>query len=69
MRYIHDGKLRDVTIDPPPVFVFDEAQTRARGRTDTAALFASTLAKQRRMENPPLCIGHEDDSEWRWSES
>ncbi|MFP9192989.1 hypothetical protein ACLI4Q_15215 [Natrialbaceae archaeon A-CW1-1] len=68
MRYIHDGKLRDVTIDPPPIFVFDEAQTRARGRTNTAFL-ASTLAKQRRIENPPFCIDHEDDSEWRWSES
>ncbi|MFP8957167.1 hypothetical protein ACLI4Y_10585 [Natrialbaceae archaeon A-CW3] len=67
MRYIHNGKLRDVTIDPPPVFVIDEAQTRARGRTNTA-LLASTLAKQRRMDSPPLCIGHEDDGEWRWSE-
>ncbi|UTF52820.1 hypothetical protein [Natronosalvus rutilus] len=68
MRYIHDGALRDTTIDPPPVFVFDESQTPARGRTNTAALMASILAKQRRLENRPLCIGHEDKSEWRWSE-
>ncbi|MFC7232171.1 hypothetical protein ACFQMM_13705 [Saliphagus sp. GCM10025308] len=66
MRYIHDGKLRETTIDPPPVFVFDESQNAARGRTDTAALMVSILAKQRRMENRPLLIDHEE-SEWRWS--
>ncbi len=27
MRYIHDGKLRNRTIDPPTVFVFDESAT------------------------------------------
>ncbi|ADD03877.1 uncharacterized protein Nmag_0285 [Natrialba magadii ATCC 43099] len=66
MRYIHDGKLRNRTVEPPKKLVPSEPVTAARGRTDTAALMASMLTKLRRVENPPLCIGHERN-EWRWS--
>jgi len=75
MRYIHDGRLRDATIDPPRFFVVDERQGPARGRTDTATLLASMVRKQRRSSDVQV-IGHEESADpertvepqWRWSE-
>ncbi|WP_276255605.1 hypothetical protein [Halomontanus rarus] len=67
MRYIYDGKLRNRTIDPPPVFVFDEPNASGLGRTDMAAHLGRELSKLRKTEGPrPLLIGH-DPSQWRWS--
>jgi len=75
MRYIHDGRLRDVTIDPPRFFIVDEHQGPARGRTDTASLLASTLARSRRSGGVQVIDHAEpDDPErtveptWRWSQ-
>jgi len=75
MRYIHEGRLRETTIDPPTFFVVDEPQGPARGRTDTAALLASMVRKERRSGNVQV-IGHEQpadpergvEPQWRWSE-
>ncbi|MCU4743381.1 hypothetical protein [Natronoglomus mannanivorans] len=68
MRYIHNGELRNRTIDPPTVFVFDEPNASGLGRTNTAAHFGRELATLRKTEKPkPLCLGHEL-SRSRWSE-
>ncbi len=69
MRYIHDGQLRDPTVDPPVVFVFDEPVTDGRGRTDTAALMADLLTKVRRKDVSPV-IDHarDDPTTWRWTD-
>lgn len=68
MRYIHDGKLRNRTVEPPKVFVFDEPKTT--GRTNTAlrkaTLFGETLAKQRKTESSSVLAGH-DHGQWRWT--
>ncbi|WP_436346962.1 hypothetical protein [Natronorubrum sp. FCH18a] len=62
MRYIHDGELCDETVDVPPVFVFDEANARGTGRTNTAlktAALAPLLAKQRKTSITPFVVGHD----------
>ncbi|PGF15814.1 hypothetical protein CP556_06590 [Natrinema sp. CBA1119] len=65
MRYIHDGKIRNQTIDPPALFVFDESDTAGTGRTNTG--LRTALLKQRKTESTPLLIGHEP-SRWRWTD-
>ncbi|WP_435551761.1 hypothetical protein [Natrinema sp. CGMCC1.2065] len=65
MRYIHDGKLRNRTIDPPTVFVFDELATTGTGRTNTA--LRTALLKQRKTATTPLLVGHEP-CQWRWTD-
>ncbi len=59
MRYIHDGEVRNRTIDPPKRarFVFSEPTSHGRGRTNTAVRMADVVAKMR--GNAPLVIGHE----------
>ncbi|QCC59424.1 hypothetical protein DVR14_12610 [Natrinema thermotolerans] len=59
MRYIHDGKLRNRTIDPPTVFVVDEAATPGIGRTNTA--LKTALLHQRRTTSS-------DRHQWRWTD-
>lgn len=67
MRYIHDGELRNRTVEPPTVFVFDEPNTT--GRTNTAlrqaARFGDVLAKQRQTGTSPILADH---TEWRWTD-
>lgn len=69
MRYIHDGKLRNATVEPPVTFVVNEPVTDGRGRTDTAALMANLLRKHRRGSISPV-VGHESDERdnWRWTD-
>lgn len=62
MRYIHDGELHDEAVEPRTLFIVDEANTPATGRTDTAletARLADCPAKQRTRETTPLLIGHD----------
>ena len=64
MRYIHDGKLRNRTVEPPKTFVASEPVTCARGQPD----FGKLLNKIRRAETP-LLISHEEDARrWRWTD-
>ncbi|QCS42649.1 hypothetical protein FEJ81_09870 [Natrinema versiforme] len=65
MRYIHDGELRNQMIDPPVLFMFDEAATAGTGRTNTT--LKTALLKQRKTESTPLLIGHRP-SRWRWTD-
>lgn len=61
MRYIHDGTLRNRTVEPPVLFVVDEANTHGTGRTDTALQLVKELSKVRKTADTPLLIGHEPD--------
>ena len=61
MRYIHDGTVRNRTVEPPKTFVGSEPVTSARRNG-----FGKLLYKLRRTEKP-LLVGHENDH-WRWTD-
>ncbi len=65
MRYIHDGTVRNPTVEPPKLFIVCEDTTHGRGRTDTSLLFADQIRKMR--DSVPLIVGH-DSGRWRWSD-